>query len=105
MEVLVDSVKLERIMYNLLSNAMKFTPAQGRVEVRLFQENAESYTFEISDTGSGIAPQNLDKVFGKFYQEAKPEEEGMKGLGLGTIYRQEVCKGIEWNCARRFGIK
>lgn len=94
LEVLVDSVKLERIMYNLLSNAMKFTPAQGRVEVRLFQENAESYTFEISDTGSGIAPQNLDKVFGKFYQEAKPEEEGMKGLGLGLYIVKKFVKAL-----------
>lgn len=92
LDVLVDSVKLERIMYNLLSNAVKFTPSKGSVQVKLYQGDAGSYTLEISDTGSGIAPQNLDKVFGKFYQEARPEEEGMKGLGLGLYIVQKFVK-------------
>lgn len=89
LDVIVDSVKLERILYNLLSNAMKFTPPEGNIRVVLLQEDADSYTLQISDTGSGIDPQNVDKIFGKFYQELKPEEAGMQGLGLGLYIVQE----------------
>ncbi|MDR2057719.1 MAG: response regulator [Dysgonamonadaceae bacterium] len=86
-----DTVKLERILYNLLSNSIKFTPEGGSINVSL-SVSKEKFTLRITDTGGGIDSKNLSKVFNKFYQEAKYRNK-MQGLGLGLyIVRSFVDK-------------
>ena len=85
LNVWVDTVKLERIIYNLLSNALKFTPDGGKVQVSLEVENEEKFVLKIADTGAGIIPRDLPKVFDKFYQGALSKEENSGGLGLGLF--------------------
>lgn len=89
-----DGVKLRQVLLNLLGNAIKFTP-QGEVVLRTSSiENSEpqSYTlnFQVSDTGVGIAPEELDQLFEAFSQ-TESGREAQEGTGLGlTISRQFV---------------
>lgn len=80
--VVIDTVKLERILYNLISNALKFTNEGGTVEVVLScTESSEYFSIQVKDTGIGIEYQNQPKVFEKFYRE--DESNNSRGLGLG----------------------
>ncbi|HYJ04170.1 MAG TPA: PAS domain S-box protein [Chthoniobacterales bacterium] len=78
--VLADAARLQQVFWNLLRNASKFTPAQGAVTVRTANPHPKALTIEISDTGIGIEPDNLEKVFDAF-EQVGPRREGL-GLGL-----------------------
>lgn len=75
-----DKDKIEEVIVNLLSNAIKYTPAGGSVSVKL-REDKSQIRFEISDTGPGIAKENIDKLFDKFERITVEKQEGT-GLGL-----------------------
>ncbi|MDE6296554.1 MAG: substrate-binding domain-containing protein, partial [Muribaculaceae bacterium] len=76
----VDVEKMERIFFNLLSNAFKYTEANGKVGVSLsFSESA--LVIKISDTGIGIPAEELSKIFDRFYQVDRPRPKG-SGIGL-----------------------
>ncbi|MBD1895845.1 AAA family ATPase [Coleofasciculus sp. FACHB-129] len=86
-----DEVKLRQVLINLLSNAIKFTKA-GSVclKVKRKSEQQTTITFEIEDTGVGIAPDELDSIFKAFVQ-AKADRKFQEGTGLGlTIARSFV---------------
>jgi signal transduction histidine kinase/DNA-binding response OmpR family regulator/ligand-binding sensor domain-containing protein len=79
---LLDANKIETILYNLLSNALKFTPQGGKVTLRL-KQIIQGVTFEVTDTGRGIAPEDLPYIFDRFYQSQKQKTaEGGTGIGL-----------------------
>ena len=97
-EVYLDPEKFENVMYNLLANAFKYTPDGGEVlvgvsleadELRKEGDPAEARHVEItvSDTGIGIPPESLDKIFSRFYQveEATARELGGTGIGLALV--------------------
>ena len=77
-----DPVRLEQIVWNLLSNALKFTPVGGRVAVALRRE-ANFGVLEVRDSGRGIDPQQLPKMFGMFQQENAQRPRNELGLGIG----------------------
>ncbi len=79
---LADETRIVQVLTNLLSNALKFTPADGRVRV---SAEVKSTTVEVSvqDTGRGIPPEDLPHVFERFYQVADPNGPSRKGTGLG----------------------
>lgn len=80
--VLGDPVRLQQIVWNLLSNALKFTPKQGRVHIRL--ERVGSHVeIVVSDSGMGIAPQVLPLIFDRFRQGDSSSTRTHGGLGLG----------------------
>lgn len=81
-EVLGDSSRLQQVVWNLVSNAVKFTPAGGRVAVRLTHVD-EQAEISVSDTGKGIKPQFLPHVFDYFRQEDGATTRQFGGLGLG----------------------
>ena len=85
-----DPQRLQQIIWNLLTNAIKFTPKGGSVEVRL--ERIESHVeLAISDTGQGIEPEFLPHVFDRFLQSDSSSTRRHGGLGLGlSIVRQLV---------------
>lgn len=90
-----DALRLNQILTNLLSNAMKFTPQGGSVtlEVREWKrENQKLWlTFLVRDTGCGIAPENIDRIFQPFEQENAGTTRKYGGTGLGLpITRQFV---------------
>ena len=79
--VLGDSVRLRQVVGNLLSNAVKFTPRGGRIDVELERHQANA-RLVVRDTGEGVAPEDLPRIFGRFEQAAMPASRP-QGLGLG----------------------
>ena len=77
-----DSDRLQQIFWNLLSNALKFTPSDGRIEVRLAQAGP-SIEVQVIDTGRGIAPEFLPHIFERFRQADSSTTRAERGLGLG----------------------
>jgi signal transduction histidine kinase/FixJ family two-component response regulator len=85
-----DPDRLQQVAWNLISNAIKFTPKGGRVLVRLARV-ASQVEFTVSDTGLGIAPEFLPHVFDRFRQADATTTRAFGGLGLGlAIVRQLV---------------
>ena len=89
-----DVVRIEQVVMNLLSNALKFTASGGWVEVRLFKAGEEA-VLQVIDNGRGIAPAFLPQVFGMFEQEerAASRREGGLGIGLGLARELVVLHG------------
>jgi PAS domain S-box-containing protein len=79
-----DGARVQQIVTNLVSNAVKFTPADGRVSVRLRASDTEA-VIEVEDTGEGIAPDDLDVIFDVFRQAGG--RRGGLGIGLGLVKR------------------
>jgi signal transduction histidine kinase/DNA-binding response OmpR family regulator len=77
-----DSQRLQQIIWNLLTNAVKFTPASGEVNVTL-QQNSEAVQIIVSDSGEGISPEFLPFVFDRFRQADSSSTRLHNGLGLG----------------------
>jgi signal transduction histidine kinase len=89
-EVLGDADRLAQVLRNLLSNAIRHTPAGGQVTMRV-ERAGEQVTIEVADTGSGIAPEDLPHVFDRFYRGDKSRSRRGGGAGLGlAITRQLV---------------
>ncbi|HMF71508.1 MAG TPA: two-component regulator propeller domain-containing protein, partial [Flavitalea sp.] len=80
-EAYVDKEKIEIALFNLISNAIKFTPAGGSIHIRLTQD-ADSIYFEIADSGVGITADVGEKLFDKFYQ-VKDANSLKTGFGIG----------------------
>ena len=85
-----DADRLQQVVWNLLSNSVKFTTTGGRVEVRLDRVN-DSLRIRVADTGRGISPSFLPHVFDRFRQADSSSTRKHGGLGIGlTIVRQIV---------------
>ncbi|HYE93017.1 MAG TPA: ATP-binding protein, partial [Terriglobales bacterium] len=80
--VTADADRLQQVMWNLLTNAIKFTPAGGDVEVRLGAAGEEAVVI-VRDTGSGIAPGVLPHIFERFRQADSSSTRAHRGLGIG----------------------
>jgi PAS domain S-box-containing protein len=80
--VMGDSNRLQQVIWNLLANAIKFTPARGRIEIRLESLNSVAQ-ISVSDTGKGISPEFLPYVFDHFRQADAATTREFGGLGLG----------------------
>ncbi len=82
-----DRVQIERMLSNLISNAVKFTPAGGEVRVSL-ERVGDHAEITVADTGQGISPQHLPHIFDRFYRVRGPEDQASpeKGLGLGLSF-------------------
>ena len=77
-----DSARLQQIVWNLLSNAVKFTPHGGKIHVRVQRDEANAMV-SVSDTGQGIDPEFLPRVFDRFRQADSSTTRSFGGLGLG----------------------
>ncbi|HEV8312433.1 MAG TPA: CheR family methyltransferase [Burkholderiaceae bacterium] len=89
-----DPVRLEQIMWNLLTNAIKFTPAGGSITVSLQQEDGMA-RLDVADTGRGIEPDFLPKVFDMFRQaeSRSTHYEGGLGIGLALVKQLALLQG------------
>jgi signal transduction histidine kinase len=99
----IDQEKCRQIIYNLLSNAFKFTPPGGRVKVKLEIRNWEieetgkpiskfqisNFQISVSDSGPGIHPDDLPHVFDRFFQTTRPEKPAEGGTGIGLALCHE----------------
>lgn len=80
---------LRRVLDNLIGNALKFTPADGTIGVRAWQE-ASNIVIEISDTGIGIPPEQQERIFQRFYQVDGSARRRYGGVGLGLALVKEI---------------
>lgn len=91
--VLLDVNKFEKILNNLLSNALKFTARGGKVELKVDQEKEEegrlNLLLKVIDTGKGIHPDDLPYIFDRFYQSKQKEAIIEGGTGIGLALTQE----------------
>jgi K+-sensing histidine kinase KdpD len=87
--VKVDQGRIRQVVWNLIHNALKFTPENGRVMVRAIV-SPESLTIEVADTGIGLSPETQERIFDKFFQITPGGSKGAQGLGLGLA----ICKEI-----------
>jgi signal transduction histidine kinase len=90
--VMGDTLALRRALDNLLSNALKFTPAGGRVTVRLYATE-HAVQVEVADTGIGIAADQLERIFERFYQVDGSSTRKYGGMGLGLSLVKSIVEG------------
>ncbi|MFA7255611.1 MAG: ATP-binding protein [Candidatus Omnitrophota bacterium] len=88
-EIQADPLKIKQVLYNLLSNAVKFTPAGGKIGIRA-RRNDAGVEIAVWDTGIGIAPENLGKVFDAFTRVENAYTKGTEGTGLGTTISKKI---------------
>ena len=87
--IYLDKVKADKILNNILSNALKFTPEGGRVEVRV-KRNDKTAEITITDTGIGIRKDKIDKIFDRFYQADDSRTREQEGTGIGLALAREL---------------
>ena len=92
--VWADTKLLNRILTNLLSNALKYTPAGGKISIRAKAE-ADKVKIIVSDTGIGISPKEQKKLFTSFFRASNAISSGTPGIGLGLIASQAACHFVE----------
>jgi two-component system CheB/CheR fusion protein len=85
-----DVVRIEQIVWNLLSNALKFTRAGGSVRVQVRRESDDMACVEVADTGKGIAPEFLPHVFDMFRQADNSTTRQYGGMGIGLALVKEL---------------
>lgn len=88
-QLVLDPVRFKQVLYNYLSNALKFTPSQGRVQVRLLPESDTAwFRLEVQDTGTGIAVDDVSRLFVEFQQVGASAGSAIgTGLGLALTRR------------------
>jgi len=81
-KVLADRSQIERVFINLLGNAVKFTPRQGKIIIRISEEHGR-VKVDIQDSGIGMPPEALERIFDEFYRVDNEINQHVKGTGLG----------------------
>ncbi|HKE03704.1 MAG TPA: response regulator [Blastocatellia bacterium] len=84
-----DAERLQQIIWNLLTNAVKFTPEGGQVEVKL-ERVGSRVSLTVRDTGRGIAPEYLPRIFDRFTQQDTSHSRRYSGLGLGLALVKQL---------------
>lgn len=96
--VICDKIKLNRVLYNLVSNAFKFTPEGGAVSVVFRQESSEegqgTYQISVKDTGIGMSEEFAARVFDAFERERTSTVSGIQGTGLGMAITKNIVEAM-----------
>jgi len=85
-----DRAKLRRVLVNLVSNALKFTPRGGRVEISAAADGSGSARVSVADTGVGIPPEDIARLFDKYEQARSRATRSEKGTGLGLYITRQL---------------
>lgn len=87
--IVADRDRIEQVFENLIGNAIKYSPESGRIEMWLHQSGANAIV-SVRDQGIGIAPAEVEKIFGLFYRSPDPRADHVGGLGLGLYISREI---------------
>lgn len=85
----IDEDKMTQVLYNIISNALKYSPEGGQVTFSV-REKEEEMIVSISDEGMGIPKENIEKIFDRFYRVDKARSRKMGGTGLGLAIAKEI---------------
>jgi signal transduction histidine kinase len=85
-----DRDKITQVLTNLIGNAIKFTPANGEVSLRIQRDGAGWLKVSVVDTGPGVAPEEATKIFSEFYQLRRVGEKKSVGVGLGLAISKKL---------------
>jgi signal transduction histidine kinase len=102
--VITDAARCQQIFGNLVSNALKYTPAGGQVRVT-GKRDADWWSVRIADSGPGIPADSLDKVFEPFFRLARDERSGVEGSGLGLAICRELVIQLGGEITLESGVK
>jgi PAS domain S-box-containing protein len=94
-DVLLDPGKLKQVLYNYLSNALKFTPDEGQVTVRVVSEGPDHMRLEVEDTGIGIRAEDMPRLFVEFQQLDASTGKKYAGTGLGLALTKRIVEAQE----------
>lgn len=103
LDVVTDPLRLKQVLYHYLSNALKFTPKGGQVSVRASAEGAERFRVEVEDTGIGIRPEHIGRLFMELQQLDPGTNKLYEGVGVGlaltkrTVEAQGGIVGVRAN--------
>ncbi len=94
-DVIADSLKLSQVFVNLMSNAVKYTPAGGMVSFRITQKTIVrrgygDYIFSVKDNGIGMSPEFVKHIFEPFERETSATQSGIQGTGLGMAITKNI---------------
>ena len=84
-----DYERLRRLLLNLVDNGIKYTPSGGHVTLSLHQRTTWA-ALQVSDTGSGLAPEEQERIFQRFYRTAETRSQGIEGSGLGLCITRSI---------------
>jgi len=87
--IVADRDRIEQVLENLVGNAIKYSPEGGPISLSLSTDRGEAF-LSVRDHGIGIAPQEIEKVFGLFYRSPDPRADQVGGLGLGLYISREI---------------
>ncbi len=89
-KMVLDPGKLKQVLFNYLSNAIKFTPEEGRVTIVMRPDGAETFILEVKDTGIGIKPEDIPRLFVEFQQLDSSISKKYQGTGLGLALTKRI---------------
>jgi len=98
-EAWVDPDRFKQVLYNYLSNAMKFTPNGGTVTLQVMAVDDAWFRLEVADTGVGIRPEDIDKLFREFHQLRSASGQFHAGTGLGLALTKRLVEAQEGSVA------
>jgi signal transduction histidine kinase len=87
--IVADRDRIEQVFENLVGNAIKYSPENGRIDVSL-RVNGSNAVVSVRDQGIGVAPGEVEKIFGLFYRSPDPRADHVGGLGLGLYISREI---------------
>ena len=99
-QIEVDPLRLRQVLSNLVANALRYTSSGGQIQVRAFVEETDRVTVSVSDTGRGIAPEDLPHIFDRFY---KSSDSRGTGLGLAIAKNLVIAHGGEISAQSTLG--
>ena len=95
--VYTDPMKVQQILFNFISNAIKFTPEEGSIKISAGMADSKTIRIEVADTGQGIAEKDHEKIFEKFRQTDSSITRKVSGTGLGLAISKELAMLLTGN--------
>lgn len=90
-----DEQLVDELFTNLISNAVKYTPPGGKIGVELSRDNSDRIRFEVRDTGIGIVPEDIPRLFTEFFRSANARQFVEEGTGLGLVVVKEILNRLK----------